>query len=221
MIRRNLWMGLLILFVLASCKKNEIETTPLASLQVTNAVGDGSTLQFGTNAATIAGYSATAFGMLAGNRQVSLVATEAPNTIYYDKTHNFVNGGVYSLFLAGTSATETVFIKEKNIVSHTDNVFGIRVINLSVGKTPISVNLAGTASGSLIPSLAYKAISDFRSVSASSEEGTKTFEFRHAETGDLITAFDVPDYDLPRFRNITLVFVGLAGNELVFRVNNY
>lgn len=211
-----------MLLALASCKKNKIETTPLASLQISNAVVGGSTLQLGTHVATVAGNSATAYGVFAGNQQIRLIAMEASGTIYYDKTHDFVNGGVYSLFLGGTlAAVESVFVKEESIVPHSENVFGVRVINLAAGGGSVSVNLAGVANGSLIPGLAYKAISDFKMVSAVAEEGDKTFEFRAVDTGALVASFTVPGYDLPRFRNITLVFTGSAGAEAVFRVNNY
>nr|WP_199083381.1 hypothetical protein [Pedobacter sp. ASV19] len=100
-------------------------------------------------------------------------------------------------------------------------MFGARVINLLIGSTPISVNLKGSANGSFINNLAYKAISGFKDVSSAASEGTKTFEFKNAITGDLITTFDVPDYDLPRFRNITLVLSGTMGSETVIRVNQY
>jgi hypothetical protein len=218
MIKRNLWMGL-VLLVLASCKKDKIETTALASLQISNAVMGGTTLQFGTNVTTVAGNSAMAYGILTVSRQIKL---ESPGVVYYDEIHDFVNGGVYSLFLGGTpAAVDAVFVKEEHILPYIDNIFGVRIINLSAGSSAISVNLAGAANGSLLPGIAYKSISDFKQISAKAEEGTKTFEFRNTETGALISSFDVPDYDLPRFRNITLVFTGTAGAELVFRVNNY
>lgn len=201
---------------LLSCKKRETEITPLASLQVVNAVTGGEALKFGTNAATIAAYSATTFGVLTGNHQVKL---ETSGTVYYDKKHDFVNGGLYSLFLGGTpAAVEPVFVKEENVVPHTENVFGLRVINLAAGSGAVSVNLAGAANGSLIPGIAYKAISDFKKVPAVAEEGDKTFEFRNAETGKLLASFDVPNYDLPRFRNITLV---LTKDGRIVKVTHY
>jgi len=214
-------MALSVLIV-TSCKKQEIETTPRASLQITNAVVGAGSLQFGTNVAVIANNSFNAYGVFAGNRQVKLVMQATPNAVLYGKTSDFVNGGLYSLFLAGTpSAVESVMVKEDNIITHTDNVFGIRFINLSVGSGPISINIHDANAGSLVPSLAYKALSGFNSLSAQAEEGAKVFEFRNAETGALVSSFTVPDYDIPRFRNITLVYAGNAANPVVFRVNNY
>jgi hypothetical protein len=213
---------LLFVLVLASCKKQEIKTTPLASIQITNAVAGGSTLQFGTNVAMIPNNAYTAFGILTGNQSLKLSSTIAPNEVYYNQNKDFVNGGVYSLFLTGTPASvESVFLKEENTPSHTANVFGARVINLVASNVPISINLQGNANGSFISSLAYKAISSFKDVSALDSEGDKVFEFRNAATGDLITSFTVPSYDLPRFRNITLVFAGIVGSETVLRANNY
>lgn len=208
--------------IFSSCKKQEIKTTPLASIQITNAVVGGAELQFGTNVAIVSNNAYTAYGILTGNRELKLFTKAAPNTLYYNQTKDFVNGGVYSLFLTGTpAAVESVFLKEENIPSHTDNVFGARVINLVTGGVPISVNLQGNANGSFISNLTYKSISTFKDVSALDSEGDKVFEFRNAATGVLITSFTVPGYDLPRFRNITLVFAGAVGAETIIRTNNY
>ncbi|PTS97377.1 hypothetical protein DBR11_17390 [Pedobacter sp. HMWF019] len=213
---------LLSVLILASCKKQEIKTTPLASIQITNVLIGGSELQFGTNAATIPSNAYTAYGILTGSQVLKLSSTVSPNPVYYNQTKDFVNGGVYSLFLTGTPATvEAVFLKEENIPSHTVDVFGARVINLVTDDVPISVNLQGSANGSFVSSLAYKAISTFKDVSSVATEGNKVFEFRDAATGALITSFTVPSYDLPRFRNITLVFSGALGEETVIRANNY
>jgi len=208
--------------ILSSCKEQEIKLTPLASIQITNAVVGGSELQFGTNVATVPNNGYTAYGILTGNQALRLSTKTAPTTVYYNDTKDFVNGGVYSLFLTGTPAVvESVYLKEENIPSHTADVFGARVINLVTGGAAISVNVKGSANGSFVSSLAYKAISTFKDVSSVAAEGDKVFEFRNAASGDLITSFTVPGYDLPRFRNITLVLAGTAGAETVLRVNNY
>jgi len=215
-------MMLLSMLILASCKKQEIKTTPLASIKIINAVVGGTALQFGTNSVKISNSTYTAYGVLTGSQVLKLSSTVAPNLVYYNQIKDFVNGGMYSLFLTGTpTVVESVFLKEEKIPSHTANVFGVRVINLITGDMPINVNLQGSASGSFISSLAYKSISTFKDVSALDSEGDKVFEFRNVATGDLITSFTVPGYDLPRFRNITLVIFGdiTAINSL--RVNDY
>lgn len=209
--------------VLASCKKQEIKLTPLASLMVANVVNSGGNLVLGTNAAPVYNNYFQAYGMLTGNKEIKLVDTAGGiNKVYYNQNKEFVNGGVYSLFLGGTvDAVESVFLKEENIPQYTDDVFGIRILNLCLNNVPISVNLAGAANGSFIPGLGYKAISTFKAVSSKATEGAKIFEFRNATTGDLITALTLQAYELPRFRNITLVFGGKAGAESILRVNNY
>jgi hypothetical protein len=209
--------------ILSSCKKQDIETVPLASLMVTNVVNGGGNLVLGSNAAPVYNNYFQAYGVIAGSKEVKLVDTAGKiNKVYYNETKDFVNGGVYSLFLGGTPvAVDAVFLKEENIPSHTADVFGARVINLVNGGAAISVNVKGSANGSFVSSLAYKSISDFKDVSSVAAEGDKVFEFRNANTGDLITSFTVPGYDMPRFRNITLVFAGTAGAETVLRVNNY
>jgi len=209
--------------ILASCKKQDVKLTPLASLLVTNTVNGGGNLVFGTNATLVYSNSSQAYGMLTGSKEIKLVDTAGGiNKVYYNQTKEFVNGSVYSLFLTGTpAAVESVFLKEDNVPSHTADVFGARVINLVTGGVPISVNVQGSANGSFISSLAYKGNSEFKDVSSVAAEGAKIFEFRNAATGDLITSFTVPNYDLPRFRNITLVFAGAVGAETVLRNNNY
>jgi len=213
----------LSVMILVSCKKQEVKLTPLASLLVTNVVKGGGKLILGTNAAPVYNNSSQSYGMLTGSREIKLADTVGKmNKVYYDQTKDFVNGGVYSLFLGGTlGAVDGVFMKEENIPSHSTDVFGARVINLVKDGVPISINLQGSANGSFVGSLVYKSVSTFKDVSSLVSEGTKTFEFRNAATGDLITTFDVPDYDLPRFRNITLVIAGAVGAETVLRVNQY
>ncbi|HWW41460.1 hypothetical protein [Pedobacter sp.] len=216
-------MMLLSVLILASCKKQDIKLTPLASLLVTNAVSGGGNLVLGTNAVPVYNNNFQTYGMLTGSREVKLLDTAVGiNKVYYNQTKDFVNGGMYSLFLGGTpAAVESVFIKEENIPSHTADVFGARVINLVTGGAPISVNVQGSPNGSFVNSLAHKAISTFKDISSLAAEGDKVFEFRNAATGDLITSFTVPGYDLPRFRNITLVFAGSVDNESIIRTNNY
>jgi len=215
------WIALSAI-MLTSCKKQELKLTPLASIQIINTVVSGSTLQFGTNTTTIPNNSYVAYGILAGNQVLKLSSIVAPNLVYYNQTRDFINGGVYSLFLTGTpTSVETLFLKEENIPSHTNNVFGARVINLVPHGVPISVNLQGVTNNSFISSLSYKEISTFKDVSGLESEGDKIFEFRNAATGDLITSFALPSYDLPRFRNITLVFAGAVGAEAILRTNNY
>lgn len=209
--------------ILSSCKKQDIETTPLASLLVTNSVSGGGNLVLGSNAAPVYNNYFQAYGIIAGNKEVKLVDTAGGlNKVYYNQTKDFVNGGIYSLFLGGTpTAIDAVFLKEESIPSHTADVFGVRVINLVTGGVPISVNLVGAANGSFVSSLAYKSVSDFKDVSSKAAEGDKVFEFRNAATGTLITSFTVPGYDLPRFRNITLLLCSTVGTEVVLRVNNF
>jgi hypothetical protein len=209
--------------MLASCKKQEVKLTPLSSMMVTNVVNGGGNLVLGTNASPVYNNDFQAYGMLTGNKEIKLVDTAGGiNKVYYNQTKDLVSGGVYSLFLGGTpEAIDAVFMKEENIPSHTVDVFGARVINLATSGVPVSVNIAGAANGSFILSIGYKTISTFKDVSSVAAEGDKIFEFRNAASGDLITSFTVPGYDLPRFRNITLVLAGSVGSETVLRVNQY
>jgi hypothetical protein len=222
--KRNVFKTAVLLLVVlaAACKKQEIETTPLASLQVTNAVVGGKDVQFnGYTTAPVAGYAAGAFGMLTGNQELKVFTVEAPNTVYYSKPFDFVNGGVYSLFLGGLpTAVESIFIKDE-IPERKDDTFGVRLINLSPNSVPVSVNLSGEANGSLVATLAYKGITDFKSISAKATETSRTFEFRNAATGVLLKSIVVAVTTLPRYHNITLVLAGDFAATTIVRTNHY
>jgi len=213
---------LLSAVLLNSCKKQEIESLPLASLMIVNVVNGGGNLLLGTNVLPVYNNYFQAYSMPTGSQRVKLLDTADMDQVYYDQTVVLENGGLYSLFLTGNrTAVESVIVKEENIPSHTTDAFGARVINLVDGGAPISLNLADSANGSFVPSLSYMAISNFKEVSSKTIEGDKTFEIRNASTGVLLTTFTVPGFDLPRFRNITLVVAGIAGSEFIIRINNY
>lgn len=208
--------------ILISCKKQELRPTTLANLTVINVVNGGSYLLLGTCATPIYNYYYQSYGLLTGNHQIKLVDTTGVDKVYYEDATEFVVDASYSLFLTGTLRNvESVFLKEVNVPSHSADVFGVRVVNLVTGGVPISINLAGTTNGSFVISLPYKAISSFKDVSSSTSDGDKVFEVRNAATGALISSFTIASYDMPRFRNITLVVAGTAGSETVLRVNNY
>ena len=105
--------------ILSSCKKQDVKLTPLASLLITNAVSGGGNLVLGTNAAPVYNNNSQAYGMLTGSREIKLVDTAGGiNKVYYNQSQDFVNGGVYSLFLSGTpAAVVSVFMKEESIPS--------------------------------------------------------------------------------------------------------
>jgi len=208
--------------ILISCKKQEVNITSTASLLVTNVVNGGGNLFLGTNSIPVYNFYFQSYGMLAGSQQIKLVDTVGVDRLYYDSTAELINGGVYSLFLTGsTNDVESVFIKEETIYQHAEDVFGVRVINLSTAKMSINVNLAGAEDGSFVSKLPFKAITKFKIISSAAIEGDKTFEIRDAVKGTLLATFTVPSYDMPRFANITLVFAGDATSAFIFRLNNY
>ena len=136
----------------------------------------------------------------------------------------FVNGGIYSLYLAGQStAVDTVFVKD-NIPSYTDSLYGVRFINLSYNSVPIKVTLSTAPTTVLFSTLAYKQSSDFKSFPGKVTVATDTFQVRNANTDSILAKYPIVK---PRFFNCTLVWKGSWGtttgtNALgIMRVNNY
>jgi len=217
---------LIVLAAFSSCKK-EITTARLngGSINVTNAIiGAPSLNMMSPNAVASASniISTNNFAIMpvkSGENSLSFglppVATTAtaaaiPATVYYTQNLTMENIGNYSLFLTGTSlsAIDNVLIKETYTRMYTDSVCGVRFINLAPGSNPISVNLKGSSNGSEVPSLAYKAYSDFVKYAAKSVNATYVFEFRDAATGNLIKSYTLKT---PYFHNVTLVLRGIVG----------
>ncbi len=205
---------LLVLTVLGftACTKTSLSLTsptPLASLNVTNAVVGGSALTLNVvNGQTVANNSYTQFSLVAGQSKVNLFPATTPNTSYYNQTLPTANGSYYSLFLSGASpsAIDATLIKE-TYQNYTDSLCGVRFINLSPGSDPISVNLTGSANGSEVSSLAYKAYTDFKQYPAKKTNTSYAFQVRDATTGNLITSYALTT---PYFHNVTIVLRGLV-----------
>lgn len=206
----------------SSCKKDKVEPTPLASLNITNAVFSGSTAKFGSRAQTIANNNFTSYGLIAGENDIYIYPSADSLNPYYNEAKFSVNEGEsYSLFLAGApGAIEAVKIKE-TIPYRTDSTAGIRFINLAPNKPSLNITLLASPAVDEVSALAYKSYTDFKTYPGS-YNSSYTFQLRDAASpGTVLATFALTAAQVPRFANITLVIRqnGVSGVS-VFRVNN-
>src|SRR5687768_7761073 len=103
-----------------SCKKSKIDLTPLASLNVTNAIVGGTAAKMGSNAATVANNGFTQFGLLTGTIPIYIYPSTDSLNPYYKSTLTANSGEVYSLFLAGTPAAVDAIVIKETIPYRTD-----------------------------------------------------------------------------------------------------
>src|SRR2546421_5258721 len=107
-------MFVLAAIILTACKKDKVGLTPLASLNVTNAVVGGAIAKLGSNATTVSNNNFAQFGLKAGENNLYVWPVGDSLHPYYNEAKFSINEGeIYSLFLAGTpGAVEAIKIKE-------------------------------------------------------------------------------------------------------------
>jgi hypothetical protein len=204
---------------LQSCKKDGPNFTPLASLNVADAVIGGRNVKLNTNvrdSATL--YSYKLFQVLAGETPIRLYPTNNPNAPYFDETKTTVNGGIYSLFLTGTaSAPESVFVKDEIPPFSQDSIVRVRIVNCSLNSSPISLTLGSAPASNIFSDISYKSVSEFRNIDLKTRipVGGNVFQIRDS-AGTLLASYTLPATGLvsiasSRFKNITLVIRGMFG----------
>ena len=204
---------------LQSCKKDGPNFTPLASLNVADAVIGGRNVKLNTNvrdSATL--YSYKLFQVLAGETPIRLYPTNNPNAPYFDETKTTVNGGIYSLFLTGTaSAPESVFVKDEIPPFSRDSIVRVRIVNCSLNSAPISVTLGSAPTANVFSNIGYKTVTAFSDIELKTRiaVGGNVFQIRDS-AGTLLASYTLPATGLvsvasSRFKNITLVVKGLVG----------
>lgn len=212
-------MSLIFSLMLQACEKDGPNFTPLASLNVADAVIGGKNVKLNSNvrdSATLYGYKL--FQVLAGETSITLYPTNNPATPYYQQTHAMVNGGIYSLFLAGTaSAPEGIFVKDEIPPYSSDPMVRVRLVNCSVNSSPLSLTLASAPTVNLFSNVAYKAVTPFSNVELNTPlpTGANIFQLRNA-AGTLLASYTLPatgtvSVASSRYKNITLVVKGLSG----------
>ena len=139
-------------------------------------------------------------------------------------------GKSYSLYLAGNKLASDYLFVENTFKwgADTDSLSYMQVVNIS-NDAPVSVNMKGNAKGSFINSLPYKTASAFLGLNVDKAHPVYEFEFRDANTGELLWTETVPTIpadpagDRNRFlhNNWTLVFMGKRAGSSVNALRTY
>lgn len=201
---------IVILILVSSCKKDNLQTRPIASLTLVNTVTGGQSVKMGSLATTINNNAATTLAVNEDENDLYIWPVgDSAHPYYTYSKFNSVDKDIYSLFLGGTpTAVNGILIKE-NIPYRTDSTGGIRFINLSPNSPPLNINLSATPSVNEVSNLAYKQYTDFKSYPGLASTPTYSFQVKNASTGALLLTYSVNP--IPRFANITLVLRGMVG----------
>ena len=148
--------------------------------------------------------------------------TMAQSAPLFNLALNLQPGTIHTLFLTGTLTAPDTLLTTDVYPYHpsSDSSVGVRIVNLSPGNAPISVNVTGNANGSEVSSLSYKGITGFKMYPATSAVAHYNFEFRDAVSGTLLGSYDMTGVNATagtntrRFRNFTLAFMGLPTDAI-------
>lgn len=214
------------IIILASCKKDKIETLGLTTVTTVNAVVGGGGIKLGSQAVTIANNNFAQLSLLAGSNDLYVWPVgDSLHPYFSDPKFFSEDREVYSLFLCGqTGSIEGIIIREQ-IPYRTDSTAGIRFINLSPNSKPLNITLLTTSTTNEVSNLAYKQYTEFKSYPAL-YNSTYTFQIRDESTvspAPPLATFRLTASTVPRFSNITLVIRGLVGATPalgITRVNN-
>lgn len=239
---------LLITFIISvhlisfSCHKSSGGNVSPASVNIINAMatsqpiipvfGTTGAIQYFSNAQTVSYTSSVLYSPLSGSNSLYIVQQTGTDTLLTDTKRmmfngslNLTAGGIYSFFLAGdTTKPDTLFVQD-NIPYYSDSSAGVRIVNLSPGSQPISVNIQGNLPSQMeFSGLTYKGISSFKKYPANSSiPGNYSFELRDQASGSLLATFT---WNYALFKNNTVV---IAGSEALgsstplqaFQINNF
>jgi len=229
---KKILMILLTGLIIQSCKKEE-DTPALASITVVNAAIDvAATKAYASDKKVSWSAIPTGdvvnfanfkhFGVFAGSKNVAAVISADTTKNLYSGTAEFKEASLNTLFLCGQAGSyEGVYLADENLPNYTEEVVGIRFINLSPNSPAISVNLVATPTVNETASLAYKQKNEFKTYPASNVSTGIAFQVKDAGTGVLLASYALPATAVSpyttatvaqaRFKNVTLVIKGLVG----------
>jgi hypothetical protein len=183
---------ILIITAVFSCKKNVVESKPLAALNLVNTITGGTAAKFGSYNPSVSNNANAVFGLNPVNPPLIYVYPVADSLHpYYNNGYNIgalYDGDIYTLFLGGTPvAIDAILVKEA-ISYRTDSTAGIRFVNLSPNSQAVNVTLSTSSTVNEFGNVAYKGITDFKSYSALSTNTSYIFQVRSASTPNTVLA---------------------------------
>src|SRR2546430_455366 len=118
---------LLIAMMIISCKKDDIQLTPLVSLRVITAVIGGSNIKLNNNARdSVKAYNSNWLAVVAGKSNVYLYPTNDSLHPYFNNMVQTNNGEVYSIYIAGQASTIDTLIRKENLPAYfNDSTIGV------------------------------------------------------------------------------------------------
>lgn len=217
---KHLQLFILVLIITASitgCKKDEVPTFELTSVNIIHAVVNASAIKVNPTGSNIIYSSYTdsikfgaakVYSLKAGTENpVTIVTTADTTKPLFTATLPTGRGEMYSLFLAGQyPKADTVWVRDE-LSNYKDSLIGVRFINLSPNSTGLKINIKGNTTQYEATDLGYKQITTFKQYAAKSANTNYQFEVRDAVTSTLLTSFTLT---YTRFHNHTLVIKGLS-----------
>lgn len=217
---KRLILAFLTFLTIVSCKKNNIQIEPLASVSIVNAVLDGKVAKLNSGLRdSCQNMDYKHFSILAGqSSQIKVYPSGSPNATYFNQSPNTQAGEIYSLFLTGTNtAPESVLIKESIPPYPSEEVINVRIINLAPGSVPLSLTMGNAPTTNIFSNVSYKQASGFKTLPfpATLPTDGDLFQVRDG-AGNLLLTYSMPisgtvSQTSSRKRNITLVIKGVSG----------
>lgn len=229
---KKIFMILLMGLVIQSCKKKE-STPALASITVVNAAIDATGAKFYASEKRINWSAIPAgdvinfanfkhFGVFTGSKNVNAVISADTTKTLFSGTGGFKEGGLNTLFLCGQIGNyEGIYLSNENLPNYTNEVIGIRFINLSPNSPALNVTLGTSSSVIEAAALAYKQQTIFKTYPVTVLNVPIVFQFRDATTDNILGSYSLPvapvspyttvSVGSARNKNVTLVVKGLVG----------
>jgi hypothetical protein len=199
--------SILAMLAFVACKKNNLTTTSLVSLTVTNVVINGPAIRVGSNLNQVANNNSLQLGLIAGDNDLYVWPVGDSANPYYTSSKFFADeNSIYSLFIAGRSPNISGIIIKDNIPYHTDSTCGVRIINLVPNSTPLNITLSSSPTTNEVSGLAYLQYTDFKIYPAKAANASYTFQVRKSTDNTVLVSYLL---NTPRFTNVTLVIRGL------------
>jgi hypothetical protein len=211
-------------FSFHSCKKENNESNPIASLNVINAVVGGGNVKLNSLALDSAkSYNSKTFAIVPGE-DLKIFPTNSLLTPYYQNTKpQTEHGKMYSVFLCGQLPNVEAIFRDEQIPSpYRDSIFGVRIINLSPNSAAMNVTLASATNSNVFSNVAFKQITEIVTFPLPTVINANSVTFQIRDVGGvLLASYQLPvsanslypgiSRNLQRFKNINLVIKGLQG----------